>query len=146
VNVPSVEAKVFSSRRNVIDEVTKRTPATFIAASLAARSSATLSATGTVNGSTSMGLRHSPLGVGVTGASVTGRHLRGAVGPGLRHGLPRGDHHAVGREVAGGGEAPGAVDEGAHAHAGGLVSVSPCTRRSRVKTPWARFWPTRTSA
>jgi len=60
--VPSVDANVFSSRRKLIAEVAKRAPA-LSAASFAASSSATLSATGMVNGSTLMGLFHSPLGV-----------------------------------------------------------------------------------
>src|SRR6478672_7488506 len=72
MNDPSVEAKVLSSRRKNMLEFTNRAPA-LSAAALAARSTPTLSSTATVKGSISIAERQVPLGVGVTGASTTGR-------------------------------------------------------------------------
>ena len=67
-----MEAKVLSSRRKNMLELTKRAPA-LSAAALAARSTPTFSSTGTLNGSISMSLFQVPFGVAVTGASTTGR-------------------------------------------------------------------------
>ena len=60
VNDPSLLAKVFSSRRKLTPDCANRTPFTLSAASLAARSSATFSAIGMVNGSVLMGERQVP--------------------------------------------------------------------------------------
>ena len=77
-HVPSVVANDFSSRRKNMLEFTNPAPlppglSTLSAASLACNSSATCSSIGTSNGSMRALERHVPLGVGETGASVTGR-------------------------------------------------------------------------
>src|SRR6185437_5173710 len=69
---PSLVISVFSSRRKNIADVTLRTPFTLAASALAASSSATLSTIGTVNGSVSIGLFHSPIWLPGVGASTTG--------------------------------------------------------------------------
>ena len=143
--VPSVDANVFSSRRKLMNELTKRAPA-FIAASFAASSSATLSATGTVNGSTLMGLFHSPPGVGVTGASVTGftSAARFALACAAACFAAFVTPSAVSSRVAANPHAPPTSVRTPTPNVS--LSASPCTRRSRVATNCWRYLPTRTSA
>src|ERR1019366_5748639 len=69
---PSLVISVFSSRRKNMLEVTLRTCLTFAASELAARSRATLSTIGIVNGAVWIGLFHSPTWLPGVGASTTG--------------------------------------------------------------------------
>src|SRR6185503_10092104 len=70
---PSLLTNHFSSRRKFTPELQKRTPFTFIAASFAARRSATLSAIAMVKGSVLIGALHVPVCAGPEGASTIGR-------------------------------------------------------------------------
>ncbi len=126
-------------------EFTKRAPP-LSAAALAARRTPTLSSTGTVNGSISIVVRQAPFGVGVTGASTTGRTtvtlLARAWSAACR--ATRATSSRLTSRLAANPQAP--LTSARMPKPCVSLSMSPCTRCSRVKSDWVRLRLKRTSA
>jgi hypothetical protein len=145
MNEPSVDANVFSSRRKNMLELTKRAPP-LSAAALAASRRPTLSSIAMLKGSTSIGVRHVPSGVGVTGASTTGR-TSVALFAFACAAACRATRATSSREMsrlAANPQAPFTIARTPKPRVS--LSVSPCTRCSRVKSSCVRLCAKRTSA
>jgi hypothetical protein len=89
VNVPSVEAKVFSSRTKNMEELTKRAPAPQRGRVGGGRGPSTFSSMATSKGSISIGERQRPSGMRLHRCQLHAVAPGGGVGARLRHRLAR---------------------------------------------------------
>ena len=144
--VPSEVTSVFTSRSSWNPELTKRTFFTLRAASFARSSTAILSSSGTSIGSRCTGVIHVPI-AGAAGASSTGTSLNGARC--ARRASPPREPQSARRAAS---SCSSRQIPSSHPLARGCrrhmirrrLTAEIC--RSRVRTVWRRYRPTRTSA